>query len=100
MKIILPLAALAAGFLAAPAAYAQTAQSLTVHHTDLRLDTGRGVAVLDRRIARAAREACGTVAAYDRSGREAIAACRAETVAQVTPQRDALVARATRMAAR
>lgn len=96
MNILLPLAALAAGFLVTPA----TAQALpepapvSVHHADLRLDTARGVARLDRRIATAAKVACGTTADYDRAGRKAIDRCRSDVRDQAAAQRAYLIAAA------
>ena len=91
MKILLPLAAMAAGFLTAPTAYAHNA-SRTVEVSDLRLDTAQGVARLDRRVHLAAREVCAAPAAYDRSQRRAVAECVAETVSATAPQRSALLA--------
>jgi UrcA family protein len=91
MKILLPLAALAAGFLATPSAYAEPA-SRTVRIADLRLNTHAGVAALDRRLHLAAREVCAAPAAYERSQRRLVADCVAATVAAATPQRSAVLA--------
>ena len=96
MKILLPLAALAAGFLVTPA-LAQAvpdAAPRIVRHADLRLDTASGVARLDRRIEIAVREACGTSGSFDRAGRKAIERCRTATLAQATSQRDRVIAAA------
>jgi UrcA family protein len=91
MKILLPLAALAAGFLATPSAYAQQT-SRTVHVADLRLDTAQGVARLDRRLQMAARDVCAAPAAYERAQREAVKVCVAQTVVATKVQRDAVLA--------
>jgi UrcA family protein len=90
MKILLPLAAIAAGFLATPSVYAQTSRA--VHLGDLRLDTQDGISRLDRRLHLAAREVCAAPAAYERSQRRLMAECVAETVAAATPQRAAVLA--------
>ncbi|WBH16523.1 UrcA family protein [Sphingomonas radiodurans] len=95
MKILLPLAALAAGFLTAPTAQAQVdtrTASRTVHVADLRLDTDAGVARLDRRLHLAARDVCAAPAAYDRSQRKLVQDCVAQTLAATTTQRTALLA--------
>lgn len=90
MKILLPLAAIAAGFLVTPAAQAQ--DSRTVRVADLRLDTEQGVRLLDRRIHIAAREVCAPVASYVRSQRALAMRCQKETVAAAAPQRAASLA--------
>lgn len=95
MKILLSLAALAAGFFVAPSAHAQNASRI-VATDDLRLDTAKGVARLDRRLHLAAREVCGYPIAYDHSQRSLIMECIAETVAAAIPQRTTLLASARR----
>ena len=93
MKILLPLAALAAGFLVAPSAYAQNDVRI-VHVADLQLDTADGVAKFDRRLSIAVRDVCGTTASYDRAGRKAIERCRIDTRNSIAAQRNVLVASA------
>lgn len=93
MKTLLPLAALAAGFLIAPSAFAEPT-SRTVRVADLRLDTAAGVARLDRRLHFAAREVCAAPAAYERSQRRLVAACVADTLAATRLQREAILAAA------
>ena len=91
MKILLPLAALAAGVLVAPAAYAGT-PTRTVSVADLRLDTPEGRTRLDHRIARAARDVCTSDAQSFPQARNEASACRAATIAAVAPQRAVLLA--------
>ncbi len=90
MKILLPLAAMAAGFLVTPSAYAQ--ESRLVRVSDLRLDTAEGVKLLDRRIRSAARAVCQPPADYARSQKVLAMRCEKETIAAVTPQRAAAIA--------
>ncbi|WP_338242156.1 UrcA family protein [Aurantiacibacter hainanensis] len=81
--------ALAASLPAAPAV-AQTSPSQTVDFTDLDLRTDAGVGTFDRRLRRAINRVCGPpLGGY----LEAINArrCRAETLAEVTPRRDAII---------
>jgi UrcA family protein len=94
MKILLPLAAIAAGFLATPSAYAEDASTRIVRVSDLRLDTAEGVAKFDRRLAIAAKNACASVVDFDRAGRRAAKTCQVDTIAAFTPQRDTLIASA------
>lgn len=94
MKILLPLAAIAAGFLATPSAYAQDAAARIVKVADLRLDTAEGVAKFDRRLAIAAKNVCASVVDFDRAGRRAAKACQVDTMAAFAPQRDTLIAAA------
>lgn len=61
---------------------------------DLDLSSADGQRQLDRRIARAAREVCGSVSDADLEGRNEVRRCRAETIAAATSQRDHLLAAA------
>jgi UrcA family protein len=92
MKILLPIAALAAAFAAAPAlAQSQSATATAIVRTaGLDLGTAAGRRALDRRIGNAVREACGTASDADLHGRNAVQACRAETRAAAQAQRSAL----------
>ncbi len=96
MKILLPLAAIAAGFLAMPSAYAQSADAAPVQRvvstTDLSLGTEGGLARLDRRLHRAAKEVCAAPMPYEPHQRRLIKDCVTETVAAAEPQRAALLA--------
>ena len=97
-KMVVIAAALAvAGVVPAPAAAQVTVR---VAHADLRLDSGRDVARLDRRIGRAAETACGSTSDLDLHGRNEVARCRLDARAAVAQQRDRLVERARRTAAR
>jgi len=90
MKILLPLAAIAAGFLVTPSAYAQDSRPVRV--SDLRLDTAEGVKLLDRRIRSAARAVCAPAADYVRNQKVLAMRCEKETIAAATPQRAAAIA--------
>ncbi|MFL0418261.1 UrcA family protein [Sphingomonas sp. 179-I 2A4 NHS] len=96
MKILLPLAAVAAGYLAAPSAYAQSADAApfqrVVSTADLALGTQDGLARLDRRLHRAAREVCAAPMPYEPHQRRLIRDCVVETVAAAATQRTALLA--------
>lgn len=60
---------------------------VVVPHADLTLTRAADVARLDRRIARAARAACGTPSDADLRARNQAARCLRETVASVAPAR-------------
>src|SRR3954469_18920528 len=92
MKILLPLAALAAT-LATPA-LAQSAPSATVavHTADLDLTSRAGRSALDRRINAAIEIACGDLSDVDLHGKNVAQRCRAETRAQAAAQRSNAVA--------
>jgi UrcA family protein len=93
MKIVLPLAALAAALSAGPA-FAQPAGSAAqvVHYADLDLASAAGRRELDRRIGIAVREACGTASDADLHGRNLVQNCRVETRRAIAPRRTALLA--------
>ena len=96
MKTILALAALAATFTAVPAvaqeSVALSGGTIVVRTADLDLSTDRGISKLDRRISAAARLACGTPSDFDVRGKNKARRCRAETIASVSPQREAAIA--------
>ena len=96
MKTVLALAALAAAFTAAPAAAQEpilaNGGTIVVRTADLDLSSDRGVAKLDRRILAAAQLACGTASDFDVRGKNKARRCVDETVASVSPQRDAAIA--------
>lgn len=96
MKTILALAALAAAFTAAPASaqepIAALGGTIVVRTADLDLSSDRGVSKLDRRIRTAAELACGTASDFDLRGKNKARRCRAETIASVSPQREAAIA--------
>lgn len=90
MKILITLAALAAGTFVAPA-FAQDAElgasPQVVSYADLDLGTARGVRTLDRRIDRAVRQACGWASDFDLAGQNDLRRCRKETIAQIAARR-------------
>ena len=75
------------------AAEPATASSI-VSTADLDLSGASGRRELDRRLARAAREVCGTASNVDLEGGNAVRQCRADTIAAATAQRERLLAAA------
>jgi UrcA family protein len=95
MKILLPLAALAAALTASPAFAQPSAPSpQIVHYADLDLSSPTGRRELDRRIGVAVREACGTASDADLHGRNLVQRCRVETRGAVAARRTAVLAAA------
>jgi UrcA family protein len=74
-----------------PAAQADTYVSY-VHTSDLDLSSESGRRALEKRLARAAREVCGTASDVDLQGKNAVRDCRDEAIARATGQRDAILA--------
>jgi UrcA family protein len=99
MKTLLPFAAFAAAFVAAPAC-AQPAATIVVRTADLDLQSPAGASALDRRIRAAVAMACGDASDADLHGRNQVARCRAETFAAAAAQRHAATALAGRTASR
>ena len=92
---ILAAAAFTAGLLslgavAAPA-FAQEASSITVTYADLNLASPLGRTILDRRIAGAASQLCGTARDIDLNQSAAVDECRQATIDSAQSQRDAAV---------
>jgi len=94
MKTLSSLGLMLSAFAASPA-LAQTAplseSRIVVRTADLDLSQSAGQRALDHRIAVAVVEACGETSNVDLAGKNAIRACRAETSATVTANRDRLV---------
>ena len=65
-----------------------------VKTADLDLSSVGGQRTLDRRVAQAAREVCGTVSDADLVGQNKARECRAEAIAKATGEREALLAAA------
>lgn len=65
-----------------------------VKTADLDLANAQGQRELDRRIAQAAREVCGSASDVDLEGKNAVRHCRAETAALALSQREQLLAAA------
>jgi len=94
MKTLLNLTLMLSAFAATPALAqpSSVAESrIVVRTADLDLSQSAGQRVLDRRIAIAVVEACGTTSNIDPAGKNEIRRCRAETSAQVAANRDRLV---------
>ena len=65
-----------------------------VRTADLDLSNSDGQKKLDKRIAHAAREVCGTASDVDLEGKNAVRQCRADTIAAAASQREQLLAAA------
>lgn len=63
-----------------------------VRTTDLNLAREEGRQRLDRRLAQAAREVCGTASDTDLQGKNDVRQCRDETLARAHARRDQLIA--------
>lgn len=95
----LPLAALAAALLVAPAAaqnLAPAGSSQIVEFADLDLTSDSGRTALDRRIRAAVQSVCGTESSADPRGRHNVRDCRAETLSLANAARDQAIAAAQR----
>lgn len=79
----------------APSSDVQTYVSY-VKTADLDLSSERGQRTLDRRVAQAAREVCGTASDVDLVGQNKARECRETAVAKAAGERDALAAAAKR----
>ncbi len=93
MKTIILAAALAAA-LAPTAADAQKRRDIRVPVADLDLRTSDGLAVLDKRLRRAAAIACGTAYPLDEVAVADMNRCRADALARATATREAVLERA------
>jgi UrcA family protein len=87
----LAIAASAATITPTVAAEPETVTSV-VRTADLDLSSRDGQQELDKRIAVAAREVCGTASDVDLEGKNAVRQCRAETIAQAESRREQLLA--------
>lgn len=103
MKTILPFAAVAAALLAAPA-FAQggapAPQVRVISYADLDLASDAGRRQLDRRIAAAVADACGTASDADLHGKNLVGRCRTEAWGQANAQRASALASLDRRGAR
>ena len=70
-----------------------------VKTADLDLASQSGQRTLDRRVAQAAREVCGTPSDVDLVGQNNARECRADAIAKATGEREALLSAAKRGAA-
>jgi UrcA family protein len=91
-------ALITAGVLRAEAALAETPSGNVetyvsyVKTADLDLSSEGGQRTLDRRVAQAAREVCGTPSDADLVGQNKARECREDAIAKVTGEREALIA--------
>ena len=69
--------------------------SSTVQTADLDLTTAKGQQALDRRLQQAVKEVCGKSSDVDVAGKNDVRRCRAETLADLSSERDLRVARAS-----
>jgi UrcA family protein len=76
------------------AAAEPVAATSIVRTADLDLTSPVGQQELDRRIALAAREVCGTASDVDLEGKNAVRHCREQTIAEAAAQREQLLASA------
>lgn len=67
----------------------------TVQTADLDLSSSKGQHALDRRLALAVKEVCGTASDVDIAGKNEVRRCRADTLAKVASERDHRIARAS-----
>mgnify|MGYP006177377125 CR=1 FL=1 len=92
----------AAAIKAAPALAEQPAPAETnvslVRTADLDLGSEAGRRQLDRRLAHAAREVCGTASDADVEGKNEVRKCRDESIARAQGDREALLAAGSRRA--
>lgn len=83
-------------FTAVPAVAEQPVlASSTVQTADLDLSTAKGQQALHRRLQQAVKEVCGKSSDVDVAGKNAVRRCRAETLANLSSERDLRVARAS-----
>ena len=87
------LAAIASAATITPTVAAEPVTATSIVRTaDLDLESTVGQQELDARIASAAREVCGTASSVDLEGKNAVRACREETIAKAAAQREQLLA--------
>ena len=82
-------------FTAAPALGEPITVTSTVQTADLDLSNAKGRRELDRRLALAVKEVCGTASDADIEGKNDVRRCRVETSAILSGERDQRVARAS-----
>jgi UrcA family protein len=97
IQIALVSALITTGIIKAAPALAESPNSQTnislVRTGDLDLRSAEGQRTLDRRLAHAAREVCGTASDVDVVGKNEVRKCRDETLAKARGQREAIFAR-------
>jgi UrcA family protein len=66
-----------------------------VQTADLDLNTANGQRALDQRLAKAAKEVCGSASDVDVAGKNDVRRCRVETLASLSDDRDQRIAAAS-----
>ncbi|HEX6604851.1 MAG TPA: UrcA family protein [Sphingomicrobium sp.] len=99
LKIVFAAGLVTAGLIKGVPAAAQTVplpeiNISYVHTADLDLSSRAGQRTLDLRLARAARDVCGTASDVDLEGRNDVRKCRDDTLASARAKRDGLIAAA------
>ena len=90
------LVAMLLAFSSVPAlAEAPVIATSTVQTADLDLSTARGQQALDRRLSQAIKEVCGEASDVDISGKNEVRRCRADTLANLSGERDQRIAGAS-----
>ena len=84
-------------FTAAPVLAEPIKVTSTVQTDDLDLSNAKGQRELDRRLALAVKEVCGTASDADIEGKNEVRRCRVETLAGLSSDRDQRVARASNL---
>jgi len=82
-------------FTATPALAEPVTATTVVQTADLDLSSQAGRAALNKRLAQAAREVCGTAYDVDIEGKNDVRQCRVETLANLTAERDQRIAAAS-----
>lgn len=92
---MLAMAAIASAATIAPTVAAEPVTVTSIVRTaDLDLASPVGQRELDKRIAKAAREVCGSASIVDLEGSNDVRACRKATIAEAAAQREQLLAAA------
>ena len=82
-------------FAATPAMAEPITITSTVQTADLDLASAQGQRALDRRLALAVKEVCGTASDVDIAGKNEVRRCRVDTLSALSAERDQRVARAS-----
>lgn len=98
MRRLSLIVACATLWLPVPAVGDTITSAIPVRHADLDLARARDLAALDKRIARAAEEACGTPSPSDLVATNAQPRCMRSAIAGARAQRDQAVAKARLLA--
>lgn len=95
LTIVFASALITTGAIKAAPAFAQEPANevnVLVRTADLNLATSQGQRKLERRLAQAARDVCGTASDVDIAGKNEVRKCRDETLEKAREQRDEVLA--------